>query len=84
MDVHPSYYAGMRREVSLFVEENYGKWVEENPDWFTQRVKATIPKDMVPMDQQDSSTSFDDEQILILSGRSGLAADVDGVIMQNT
>ena len=45
---HPSYYAGIRDEVKAWVSANYSTWIEEKPDWFTERVKASIPKDMIP------------------------------------
>ena len=45
---HPSYYAGIRDEVKAWVSANYSTWNEEQPDWFTDRVKASIPKDMIP------------------------------------
>ena len=45
---HPSYYAGIRDEVKAWVSENCSTWNEEKPDWFTERVKASIPKDMIP------------------------------------
>ena len=45
---HPSYYAGFRDEVEKFVRENYDTWNETSPKWFTERVKASIPKYMIP------------------------------------
>lgn len=45
---HPSYYASIRDEVKKWVGENYGVWVEERPEFFTERVKASIPLDMIP------------------------------------
>ena len=46
--VHPSLYAGIRDEVTAWVSTNYITWNEEHPEWFTERVKASIPKDMIP------------------------------------
>ena len=45
---HPSYYAGIRDEVKAWVSVNYSTWNEEKPGWFTERVKASIPKDFIP------------------------------------
>ena len=45
---HPSYYSGIRGEVKAWVTENYSVWNEERQEWFTERVKASIPKDMIP------------------------------------
>ena len=42
---HPSYYASIRDEVEHWVRENFEDWLEDQPDWFTERVKASIPKD---------------------------------------
>ena len=53
LDLHPSYYASIRGEVKAWVEENYNGWVEENPDWFTERVRASIPRDMIPKDEKE-------------------------------
>jgi hypothetical protein len=46
--LHPSYYASIRAEVAEWVRENCDIWNEEGPDWFTERVKASIPKDLIP------------------------------------
>ena len=45
---HPSYYDGIRDEVKAWVSANYSTWNEERPEWFTERVKKQIPKDMIP------------------------------------
>ena len=54
-DVHPTYYAQFRNDVETWVRENYGAWNEERPDWFTERVKASIPVDMIPVDEVDET-----------------------------
>ena len=46
--LHLSYHAGIRDEVKAWVTANYSTWNEEQPQWFTDRVKASIPKDMIP------------------------------------
>ncbi len=50
---HPSYYAEIRDEVKAWVSANYSTWIEEQPDWFTERVKASIPKDMIPEESEE-------------------------------
>ena len=45
---HPSYYASTRDEVKTWVGENWERWSEEKPAWFTARVISTIPDDMIP------------------------------------
>ena len=48
LKLHPSYYKSIRGEVEQWVRENYETWNEERPDWFTERVNASIPIDMIP------------------------------------
>ena len=45
---HPSYYESIRGDVEHWVRDNYETWNEEKPDWFTERVRQRIPKDMIP------------------------------------
>ena len=47
-DQHPSYYASIRDEVKTWVGENWERWSQEKPAWFTARVISTIPDDMIP------------------------------------
>ncbi len=46
--LHPSYYSSIRGEVKDWVRENWIDWIEENPEWFTSRLRAQIPADMIP------------------------------------
>ena len=48
LKLHPSYYKSVRGEVEQWVRENYETWIEEKPDWFTERARKKIPKDMIP------------------------------------
>ena len=45
---HFTYYHSIRSEIKEWVQENWAKWNEEKPDWFTTRVIAGIPIDMIP------------------------------------
>ena len=55
---HPSYYESNRKAVKLWVLENYFDWIDERPEWFTERVKALIPIDMLPnYDDEDSNVT---------------------------
>ena len=45
---HPSFYADIRGEVKDWVQENWLKWKEERPAWFTKSVRVRIPFDMTP------------------------------------
>ena len=46
---HASYYTRIRGEVREWVMDNYETWNEEQPEWFTERVKKSIPLDMIPV-----------------------------------
>ena len=46
--LHPSYYRSIRVEVKQWVRQNYNTWLEENPEWFTERLRTRIPIDMIP------------------------------------
>ena len=50
---HPSYYKSIRGEVGQWVKENWENWNEEQPEWFTDRVKASVPKDMIPSSEEE-------------------------------
>jgi hypothetical protein len=45
---HPSYYGSIKGEVKEWVRENWDIWNEERPEWFTERLKARVPNDMIP------------------------------------
>jgi hypothetical protein len=59
-DSHPSYYEYNRGEVKEWVRENWDIWNEEMPDWFTERVKASVPKDMIPASEETSKREGDE------------------------
>ena len=43
--------------VKAWVSANYsGTWIEEKPDWFTERVNASISKDMVPESEVEQTS----------------------------
>ena len=48
--LHPSYYNEIRGEVCSFVRDNWERWNDEKPEWFTTRVRASVPLDMIPKD----------------------------------
>ena len=48
---HPSYTESIREEVKQWVNERYSTWVEEEPEWFTERVRKSIPIDMIPEEE---------------------------------
>ncbi len=47
-DSHLSYYENIKGEVKEWVRENWDVWSEERPEWFTERAKSSVPKDMIP------------------------------------
>jgi len=34
------------------VAEHYSALIEEAPEWFTERVRKTIPEDMIPLEEE--------------------------------
>ena len=54
--INKSYYTKIRDEVKAWVSANYESWIEEKPDWFTDRVEASIPKDMIPESDVEQTT----------------------------
>ncbi len=45
---HSSYYLDIWDECELWVREKWEIWDEEKPEWFTDRIKACVPKEMIP------------------------------------
>ena len=50
--LHPSYHESIRGEIGQWVKENWENWNEEQPEWFTDRIKASVPKDMIPSSEE--------------------------------
>ena len=51
MDVfchHPSYYRSIKGELQTWVGENWERWNDEKPPWFTPQLIAMIPDEMIP------------------------------------
>ena len=46
---HPSYYSSINEELMKWLNENWSKWVETRPDWFTADAIASVPADMLPV-----------------------------------
>ena len=53
LKLHPSYYESIRGEIGQWVRENWETWNEEQPEWFTDRVKKNVPKDMIPSSEEE-------------------------------
>ena len=47
-NVHDHLHYDIRDEVKEWVQESWTKWNEEKPEWFSSRVIASIPYDMIP------------------------------------
>ena len=48
---HETYWHDIRGEVEIWIRDNYDFWVLESPEWFTDRVKASIPPYMIPKEE---------------------------------
>ncbi|GMH62751.1 hypothetical protein TL16_g03547 [Triparma laevis f. inornata] len=46
-DVHPSLWAPIKDEVKNWVNEALRLWIREQPDWFDDHAKASIPDNFV-------------------------------------
>ena len=44
------HWVASEKELSKWVELNWAKWEEEQPEWFTDVLKATVPVDFIPSD----------------------------------
>ena len=47
---HPSYYNAIVPELMSWLNENWGKWDEEKPEFFTAIAISGVPEDMLPVD----------------------------------
>ncbi len=45
---HEALYEDIKGVVKEWVHENWERWNEEKPDWFTERTKANVPRGMIP------------------------------------
>ncbi len=45
---HPSYYAGIRKELKDWVGDNWSRWNEEKEEWFTSKVICNISNEFIP------------------------------------
>ena len=53
LGLHPSYHESIRKKIAQWVRENWETWNEEQPEWFTDRVKASVPQDMIPSSEEE-------------------------------
>ena len=45
---HKSYYSSINKELKEWLTENWDRWEEEKPDWFTAKMIGKIPSDVLP------------------------------------
>jgi hypothetical protein len=45
---HETYFDSIKVEVKEWVHENWETWNDEQPDWFTDRVRASVPEHLIP------------------------------------
>ncbi len=77
LKLHESYYVSIRDEVQQWVRENWERWNEEQEGWFTDRVKASVPQDMIPRNEGDAienKIGSRDEAVNKARRKSSLAA----------
>ena len=57
-DAHPSLYKPIREDVAIWVADNWAKWNDERPEWFTSKIITNILKDgMAPNEESEDSLS---------------------------
>jgi hypothetical protein len=44
------HWVSIERETKKWVELNWAKWEDEQPEWFTDVIKATVPVEFIPSD----------------------------------
>jgi hypothetical protein len=44
------HWVSIEGELRKWIEMNWAKWEEEQPDWFTDVIKAKVPVDFIPAD----------------------------------
>jgi hypothetical protein len=42
------HWVSIEDKIKKWIEENWGKWDEENPAWFTDHLKALVPVEFIP------------------------------------
>jgi hypothetical protein len=42
------HWVSIEEKVRKWVEENWARWEEEKPEWFTDQKKATVPVEFIP------------------------------------
>ena len=45
---HDSYYFSINEDVKRWLDENWERWEEERPEWFTAKLISKIPADLLP------------------------------------
>jgi hypothetical protein len=44
------HWVSIEGEIKKWIELNWAKWEEEQPEWFTDVIKAKVPVDLIPTD----------------------------------
>jgi hypothetical protein len=45
------HWVSIEGEIKKWVESNWAKWEEEQPEWFTDARKASVPEEFIPADR---------------------------------
>jgi hypothetical protein len=76
---HKSYYVDIWSEVDEWVRENWEGWIEEKPEWFNERVKASVPREMIPVgeleDLESRRATARKSSLTVISGALGVEAE---------
>ena len=51
---HRSFYDTIEKELKTWLKENWERWQEEKPDWFTAAAIESVPVDMLPLSAMNS------------------------------
>jgi len=51
---HASYYESINEELMKWLNDNWSKWEESSPEWFTAEAIALVPSDMLPVSVLES------------------------------
>ena len=72
---HPSYHASRKQELRVWLASNWEKWtVTEKPSWFTGRLLASIPADLLPATITAETLNLRRRSIKELEGGEGAGA----------
>ena len=69
---HPSFYDSINEELMIWMNENWEKWEENKPEWFTADAIASVPADMLPVTVLEA-----------MGGKDGRRKSIDAMKKEN-